>query len=65
MYPNLLMPKFYWAKIVGVAGQDDFGMGHDYRLVLSQTALALLTPLGLMHAELSDYHELRERTEKK
>ena len=55
MYPNRLMPKFYWAKIVGVAGQDDFGLAYGYRLVLSQTALKLLTPFGLEQATFYDY----------
>jgi hypothetical protein len=36
------LPPFAWLKVVGVAGQDDFGMGLDFRLVISAAALRVI-----------------------
>ena len=42
MEPNLVLPDFYWLKIWGVPGIDDFGLASQGRLVVSDRALALL-----------------------
>jgi hypothetical protein len=36
------LPPFAWLKVVGVAGRDDFGMGPDFRLVVSAAALRVI-----------------------
>jgi hypothetical protein len=44
------LPAFRWLKPVGVAGKDDFGIGSDSRLVVSDEALAAIrahNPRGL------------------
>jgi len=48
-YPGRL-PQFRWLKINGVAGQDDFGLAGDHRLVVSDRALGQLQQFGLSHA---------------
>ena len=36
------LPKFHWLKITGVAGQDDFGLGENWDLIVSEAALSVL-----------------------
>jgi hypothetical protein len=50
LYPATRLPEFRWLKVVGCAGQHDFGIGADHRLVVSAAALALLEGLSLRHA---------------
>jgi len=40
--PNKELPLFWWLKIDGVAGQDDFGISENHRLVVSERALQIL-----------------------
>lgn len=42
LYPEVSLPQFSWLKITGTAGKDDFGMGDDHHLVVSQKALRVL-----------------------
>ncbi|WP_394134306.1 hypothetical protein [Aliivibrio fischeri] len=42
MYPNKELPTFYWLKITGKSGVDDFSISSDNRLVVSSMALKLL-----------------------
>ncbi len=54
---GLELPQFYWLKISGKPGVDDFGVGHlapphGYSLVLSQRALNLFRAFGIDHAEI-------------
>jgi hypothetical protein len=44
------LPPFRWLKIVGAAGRDDFGIGPDFRLTVSEKALSVIRatkPRGL------------------
>lgn len=60
-YPNRTLPKFVWLKITGRAGQDDFGIAPapDLRLVISESALNALEPLGISHAEIEAFVKTR------
>src|SRR6476619_7650634 len=49
-YSNRPLPPFVWLQIVGKPGRDDFGMGRNHYLVLSERALQILSPFGLAHA---------------
>lgn len=40
------LPLFFWAKIIGAAGEDDFGIASGQGLVISEDALHLLQSLG-------------------
>jgi hypothetical protein len=53
--PDFILPDFVWLKIDGKAGQDDFGVAPNLRLVVSERALKLLQTLGISHAEVADY----------
>lgn len=54
LYPNTELPKVYWAKIIGTAGIDDFGIANDLRLVVSDNALKILKDCGLKYADVLD-----------
>jgi hypothetical protein len=53
--PDFGLPDFVWLKIDGKAGQDDFGVAPNLRLVVSERALKLLQGFGISHAEITDY----------
>jgi hypothetical protein len=40
------LPKFMWLKVSGGAGQDDFGIGPEFRLVVSARALQVIQSTG-------------------
>src|SRR5208337_4118808 len=42
IYPDRQLPKFVWLRAAGKPGQDDFVLGPDLRLVVSERALKLL-----------------------
>jgi hypothetical protein len=42
MFPDKLPQSFVWLKVHGIANRDDFGIGGDYRLVVSSRALEFL-----------------------
>jgi hypothetical protein len=49
-HPDQYLPSFAWMKVSGQAGRDDFGIGSDNRLVVSERLLALLQVHGLENA---------------
>jgi hypothetical protein len=49
------LPRFWWLRIVGVAGQGDIGATDDARLVVSERVLALLKSHGLSWAKVGPY----------
>jgi|JI102314A2RNA_FD_contig_41_2730386_length_1396_multi_3_in_0_out_0_2 hypothetical protein len=55
LYPERQLPTFYWLQITGIAGQEDFGIADDYRLVVSSWALQVLQSFGLEQALSSPY----------
>lgn len=54
-YPGKTLPKFYWLKITGKAGKDDFGLTSDHRLVVSEAALDVLQKGQLAQADLEEF----------
>jgi hypothetical protein len=54
-YPKEEIPHFHWLKIIGTAGSDDFGIGPDLRLVISERALNALKVVGIDNAEIEPY----------
>jgi hypothetical protein len=56
-YPNRQLPKFVWLQIDGKPGQDDFGIAHDLRLVISERALLALRELGISNALLTPFEK--------
>ncbi|CDX39994.1 conserved hypothetical protein [Mesorhizobium sp. SOD10] len=55
--PGLQLPHFVWLKVNGKAGQDDFGIAADYRLVISKRVLDLLESLGIPFAIVEPYED--------
>ena len=55
LYPDRKLPPFVWLKAEGVAGRDDIGAAADGRLVVSQSALDVLSGLGTSHALVEPY----------
>ncbi len=50
LYPDRQLPGFVWLKAEGMLGKDDFALGPDLRLVVSEQALELLERVGISHA---------------
>jgi hypothetical protein len=50
LYPDRDVPPFVWLKPNGKAGQDDFGIAPDGRLVASDRALDVLRKFGIENA---------------
>lgn len=50
MYPGRELPNFEWLEVMGSAGVNDFGIASDFRLVVSEKAIAILKSLGLSNA---------------
>jgi hypothetical protein len=50
MQPDLKLPPFVWLKVDGKAGHDDFGLAKDHRLVVSESVLDVLRPMGIANA---------------
>lgn len=54
LYPNRTLPFFVWLKVVGESGIDDFGIGNDLRLVVSDVALSVLKEHSLHECEIEE-----------
>jgi len=44
--PGVELPRFVWLQATGVAGVDDFAVGPDFRLVVSEKALRVILATG-------------------
>ena len=56
LYPSLKIPVFWWLKITGRAGVDDFGLSTDNCLVISDRVLiAIQKNCRLDNCEVSAY----------
>jgi hypothetical protein len=55
LFPGKSLPEFWWMKVNGTAGEDDFGIAPNLRLVISQKALDALRKLRLMDAIVTPY----------
>ena len=56
LYPNKELPKFIWLKIHGKAGVDDFSIGKNLMLVVSEKALSILQAHKLDDCEIEKYN---------
>jgi hypothetical protein len=50
LYKNKQLPTFYWAKINGKYKNDDFSLGEDYRLIVSEKAFLILKEFNTNNA---------------
>jgi hypothetical protein len=55
LYPGRTLPPFAWLKIIGRAGEHDFGMSPDHLLVVSARALQCLRDFSLAHCEGAEF----------
>ena len=53
-YPNRKLPTFLWMQVGGVSGRDDFSIGKDFRLVVSDRVLQILREIGISHASINE-----------
>ncbi|MCH8498306.1 MAG: hypothetical protein LAT63_07500 [Marinobacter sp.] len=53
--PGKALPEFYWFKVTGEAGKDDFGIAEDYRLVVSERALEVLKKGKIEESDLEEF----------
>jgi hypothetical protein len=53
-YPNRQLPAFVWMQVEGIPGRDDFGIGQDFRLIVSDRALQILREIGIDHAKIEE-----------
>ena len=54
LYPDKGLPMFYWAKINGEIYKDDFAIGEDFRLVISDKADFVLNLFNVKNALFED-----------
>lgn len=47
--------NFYWLKVIGTPGLDDFGLNKLSRLVISEKSLELLKKFNISHALIEDF----------
>jgi len=56
-YTSEELPKFYWAKINGVFGLDDFAIGNDLRLTISEKAYEVIRLFNVNYATFEEIEE--------
>jgi hypothetical protein len=49
------VPPFWWLKITGQAGVDDFGRSSRHRMVVSQRVFDLLSGFEMKHCRIEEY----------
>jgi hypothetical protein len=57
MQPDLTLPRFFWGKIDGVPGIDDFVLAKDLRLLLSEKALNVIGSFNVKYADFEQFVE--------
>lgn len=55
LHPHVSLPKFLWLKVEGSAGNDDFGVSVDHRLVVSYAAMDVLSTARLENADIEKH----------
>jgi hypothetical protein len=53
--PQTVLPEFTWMKIIGKAGEDDFGISDNHLLIISEKAYELLSLFNISEANVKDY----------
>ncbi|WP_137935474.1 hypothetical protein [Mesorhizobium comanense] len=56
LQPDVELPSFVWLKVSGKAGEDDFGIAQNLRLVVSERVLNLLEDFGIPSAIVEPYN---------
>jgi hypothetical protein len=51
LYPSRELPEFWWLKVNGVVGRNDFAINDHHRLVVSDTAFKLLSASNIAQCE--------------
>lgn len=54
-FPRTRLPRLRWLKIVGVAGQSDFGFAPRRGLVVSDRALAVMRRFAMRQASVEPF----------
>jgi len=54
-YPKTNLPNFYWMKIDGKFGVDDFVIAEDYRLLVSEKGMNVISFFNIKNASIEDY----------
>lgn len=49
------LPPFAWLYVTGRPGEDDFGLDHEGRLVVSDTAIRILRTLNFDNGDVQEY----------
>ena len=60
LYPDTKLPKFVWLQVTGRAGQDDFGLVANKRLVISEHALDVLKGIQLTDALIEPFENSKD-----
>ncbi|QKZ02414.1 hypothetical protein [Pseudomonas eucalypticola] len=55
IFSQALLPRFFWLKIVGGAGFDDFGIANDFRLVVSRRVKDMAEYFDFKYADFELY----------
>ena len=55
LYPGRSLPAFHWLKVNGRAGEDDFWLSNDYRLVVSEAVLGVLRSFNIEHCGIEEF----------
>lgn len=58
LYPNRKLPLFFWLKVSGEAGRDDFGISDDHYLVVSEKVLKYLRTFNFGNCEIRPFGDL-------
>jgi len=54
-YPKTNLPNFYWMKIEGKFGEDDFVIAEDYRLLISEKGMDVISYFNINNASIEDF----------
>lgn len=54
---DLILPTFYWLKVVGTPRQDDFAIAEDYRLIVSHAVYLMLKSFNVLPYMFTNDHE--------
>jgi hypothetical protein len=55
LHPGRRLPKFFWFKVTGKPGVDDFGVTAKQELVVSDKGISVLREFQVSHCEIIDY----------
>lgn len=55
LHPGQSLPEFEWLQVFGTAGQDDFGISSNGRLVVSEGILNTFKSFGLSHCDIAPW----------